>query len=267
MKQSTRTLVLGRLQFVVRSTDARFLADLEKMLSVQSLPEPALADSTQVIDLDALSGLTGAGGADMSEEDRWRAVSAIVDYATANQPAGLWLDATTMIDLDGRPVLIAGASFAGKTTLTAALALACGWRVVCEDITFVDIQAAVIFPFARPLSLRAGSAALIEGATGLVPEPIVWGGWWGPAEIYSPRPVPLAFSRACFLSGLATDSGASLAVTAVSPEELFRLIVRRSNLLRFPAAIDPFVRALPAGHLSVIAGGSVSERLTAIKGS
>jgi hypothetical protein len=73
----------------------------------------------------------------------------------AERAAPGWLLHAATLERDGRALVLAGPSGAGKTSLTLAL-LARGWRLVTEEMTLVDRELAVV-GLARPIHARAAS--------------------------------------------------------------------------------------------------------------
>ena len=68
-----------------------------------------------------------------------------------------------VLERHGRAVILPGDPGAGKSTLTAALALS-GWRLLSDEITLIDRVDGHIVPLARPISLKNQSIALIREA-------------------------------------------------------------------------------------------------------
>lgn len=68
-----------------------------------------------------------------------------------------------VLERNGKAVILPGDPGAGKSTLTAALALS-GWRLLSDEITLVDAQDGQIVPLARPISLKNQSIDIIRAA-------------------------------------------------------------------------------------------------------
>lgn len=68
-----------------------------------------------------------------------------------------------VLERHGRAVILPGDPGAGKSTLTAALALS-GWRLLSDEITLVDREDGRITPLARPISLKNRSIEVIRAA-------------------------------------------------------------------------------------------------------
>ena len=66
-----------------------------------------------------------------------------------------------VLERNGKAVILPGDPGAGKSTLTAALALS-GWRLLSDEITLIDRDDGMIAPLARPISLKNKSIDLIR---------------------------------------------------------------------------------------------------------
>jgi hypothetical protein len=68
---------------------------------------------------------------------------------------------SAVLERNGKAVILPGDPGAGKSTLTAALALS-GWRLLSDEITLVDRDDGMIVPLARPVSLKNSSIDIIR---------------------------------------------------------------------------------------------------------
>lgn len=68
-----------------------------------------------------------------------------------------------VLEKNGRAVILPGDPGAGKSTLTAALALS-GWRLLSDELTLIDRDDGLIVPLARPVSLKNRSIDVIREA-------------------------------------------------------------------------------------------------------
>ena len=96
----------------------------------------------------------------------------------------------TAVNLAGRAVAFAGASMAGKSSMTAALA-SLGNPVLADDCLRVEQRegTAVVIPTANAARLRADTAARLSGLLSLTNDPR--------RDVDPPQPVPL--QRVCLL--------------------------------------------------------------------
>lgn len=66
-----------------------------------------------------------------------------------------------VLERNGQCVILPGDPGAGKSTLTAALALS-GWRLLSDELTIVDRDDGSLIPLARPISLKNHSIEVIR---------------------------------------------------------------------------------------------------------
>ncbi|HEV8718174.1 MAG TPA: hypothetical protein VGX03_35830 [Candidatus Binatia bacterium] len=146
---------LGRISFIVKSSDAAFERELTKLL-----PRPRSTPDT------------------IHEIRTGSDLRVLISDILGRHAGCLWIDAACLLSPHGQKVLIAGHSGAGKSTTTAlALALRYGWKVLAEDVTLIDLQADAVIVFAAPFSLKAGTVKLLQESIAMVPAPVVFGEW------------------------------------------------------------------------------------------
>jgi hypothetical protein len=75
-------------------------------------------------------------------------------HAVAERAAPGWLLHAAALERDGRAIVLAGPSGAGKTTLTLAL-VARGWRIATEEMVLID-RALAVRGLARPIHAPVG---------------------------------------------------------------------------------------------------------------
>lgn len=66
-----------------------------------------------------------------------------------------------VLERNGQCVILPGDPGAGKSTLTAALALS-GWRLLSDELTIIDRNDGLVVPLARPVSLKNKSIDVIR---------------------------------------------------------------------------------------------------------
>lgn len=66
-----------------------------------------------------------------------------------------------VLEKNGQAVILPGDPGAGKSTLTAALALS-GWRLLSDEITLIDRDDGMAVPLARPVSLKNASIDVVR---------------------------------------------------------------------------------------------------------
>jgi len=68
-----------------------------------------------------------------------------------------------VLEKNGQAVILPGDPGAGKSTLTALLALS-GWRLLSDEIALIDRDDGLIVPLARPISLKNASIDVVRTA-------------------------------------------------------------------------------------------------------
>ena len=66
-----------------------------------------------------------------------------------------------VLEKNGQAVILPGEPGAGKSTLTALLALS-GWRLLSDEITLIDRDDGMVVPLARPVSLKNASIDVVR---------------------------------------------------------------------------------------------------------
>ena len=69
----------------------------------------------------------------------------------------------SVVERDGRALVMTGESGSGKSTLAALLSTR-GWRLLADEFALVEPGTGLIHPFPRPVSLKNESVALLEAA-------------------------------------------------------------------------------------------------------
>jgi HprK-related kinase A len=69
----------------------------------------------------------------------------------------------SVVERDGKALLMTGASGAGKSTL-AALLMARGWRLMGDEFALLDPETGLVHPFPRLVSLKNASIGVVEAA-------------------------------------------------------------------------------------------------------
>ena len=84
-----------------------------------------------------------------------------MNWCIATQAHHYLLIHAAVLERHGHCVILPGEPGAGKSTLTAALALS-GWRLLSDEMTVVDRDDGLIAPLARPISLKNESIEIIR---------------------------------------------------------------------------------------------------------
>jgi hypothetical protein len=170
-----------------------------------------------------------------------------------------WIHAACLRSPEGRTVLLAGRSGAGKSTTALALALGFGWKVLSDDLTLIDPATSAIVGLATPFSLKGAAPALLGEAIGREPGPLVLGEWFRLDELYAAEVCQAKFD---LLVHLGWDSrNPDFAHSPCSAAEYTRLLLPSSSMLHDAGGPDGFAQAIGSGACHWVMGGTVSERL------
>ena len=203
---------------------------------------------------------------DLRREGPSLTIGYILDTALKFHEHLLWLEGATLIDRNGRLIMLCGGTHSGKTTLALALHLLFGWKVVSEDLTLIDPENNQIVPFPRPLSLREGTVERIAAAVGTVP-----GGkhmqaeWYFDPGMYDIRRFALPPHVVVFLKPLDAENLGSFKTDAVSSSIVLKELLPLSNLVRKPDGMQSIHSAMEAGTCYVMEGGQLTDRLAWFK--
>jgi hypothetical protein len=232
---------LGRLVFSVQACDEEFVRDLDRLLPNHAVP----AADHEVLELN--TGCT-------------QDMRALLNHILKKHRGALWIDAGCLISPAGKLVLIAGRSSSGKSTLTMALALKYGWKVLAEDILLIDWQNKRVMSFASPFSLKSGTRALLRDSIGLeIGEPILKE-WIPLGALAAKDEVDARFDCAIILD----YADEPIAVQSIHEAEYLRRLLSISNVLRLNGGSDAVLEMLDGAACLSIVGGTLPERLDTI---
>lgn len=230
---------LGLIEFTVAHEDDQFIQDLEILLPKQNDEQ-----ATDVIEVPS-----------QAVHD----LRSLQNYVLAMHENLLWFDAGCLITPNGKRVLIAGRSSAGKSTTTMALALAYNWKVIAEDILLIDTSQDRLITFGAPFSLKPGTADLLQDCIGMIPDPILDDEWSPMGDLGSYGPNDAKFDIAIIFGD--RTLGKPVEVRSVTPAEYLRKILAISNLLRVDGATEKFLEYINSCHCVEIDNGTLRERL------
>lgn len=253
--------LLGRFAFRIASRDPQLKNTVQSLLPSLAMMRGCKPQFETVarIDLDVPVEIDGRK---VDLGDVPMAIGYILEQALASHKGVVWLEGSTMIDERGRVHVLGGSSFSGKTTLSLALALSVGWKIVSEDISFIDLAQQSILSYARPLGIREGTAQRIQLATGRAPGGLTIDAWHFDPSVYHLCPVPIKMlDTASLLSRINPLQSEHLTSQQVSGATWLRKMCSVSNVLRMPSSIAPLDEILQAAACFDVRGGNLDERL------
>ena len=256
-------LKIGDNHFKLVSTDESLVVQTES-----AFVEVATAEKVDytLIDLDTTNEFEICGQPPITDHPNSAIKRVISTAQNIHEHRDLFLDACALLTPDQTSILILGRSQHGKTTLSVALALQQGWKLLSEDLVFIDIKHDRIVSFVSPLSLRPGAPALIKASTGIAPAPICFDRWLVRPDLFTTVKAPARFDVAILLEGTRQASPTSpvqaLVAKSVPQTEFLRNLIPHGNWLHLPNGPDYLLSTLPEKACFVFTAGTVSERIS-----
>lgn len=248
-----RVCVVGDFRFKVRSANV----DL-----VMQTVDAFRADRDQlsfcdVIDLDTRNEFEGQPE---QTDEPVSAIKRVLSVAEAAHHEHLYFDACCMTTSEGRTVFLAGQSFSGKSTVSAAAMFALNWKVVSEDVVFLDRHRDRVIGLVCPISLRPTAALLIKESTGQQVEPIRHGRWLTCYERFEQvAKLPARFDLSICFEGRA--GAGDFRAEKISSTTFLHKLIGYGNWLTVPGGPEFVYRCFQESNFWCISGGTVAERL------
>lgn len=170
------------------------------------------------------------------------------------------MDGCALVTKGSQLVFLAGASRAGKTTMTVAAAQKLGWKIISEDLILIDPALSRIVSVVHPLSLRPGAQQLIAEATGLPPVSLYLDRWLACPDMFYIGPA----GQPRFAHSILIDSapnGAPFSAASLRSHEFLRALLPLSNALNVDDGTNSLNACIEQSSCSIIGGGTVGERL------
>lgn len=196
---------------------------------------------------------------------------ALTTDAYRHHAGHLYLDGCALITDRSELVLLAGASHAGKTTLTVAAVAKLGWKVLSEDLILIEPSLDAIVPLVNPLSVRPGALNLIQEATGMEPPNLYLDRWLAHDDMFYAGPArEPKFARAIIIQsgnspGMRDLESPTLRHESVSSHQFLRNLLPLSNAVHLGNGVDSLSKCIGESPCSVVYGGTVKERLILLK--
>ncbi|KQP47756.1 aldolase [Pseudorhodoferax sp. Leaf274] len=165
-------LETGPFRFRIHSRTDEVFHGLRRLYADFSLPDPAFAD--YVVEVNRVHGPRAVWRPQISFSfDGYQPFKPLpADHAFALLEWGMnWciggqahhylLIHAAVLERNGRAVILPGDPGAGKSTLTAALALS-GWRLLSDEIALIDRDDGLLVGLARPVNLKNDSIDIVR---------------------------------------------------------------------------------------------------------
>jgi hypothetical protein len=240
----------GSCRFTISGRDEALLEQLSGMFAGagESVGEPVID-----IEIDPKYSIDQIGNA----------IRQIVVSVIAQHAQHLYVEGAAILNRANELILLVGTTRAGKSTLSAALALGLGWRILTEDLVIFDLSNKYILPLNFPISLRPGAKELIEAAIGSRVDTKGKSDVWMPIESKESRIKREGrFDKVILLEA---PNGKGIACFDLIPEQALRLILPASNAIYSDHGIDDLMEMIKGARCVRLTGGSVKERVDAIE--
>jgi hypothetical protein len=262
-RASTTIIYAGNFSFKLHSQNGRLLELLRTAWSLNASANTSLSDAVDV-DVDRLieTALSASSSERLSAPADFGALATlaidVVRQAVFDQHIGLmYCHGAALRTTEGKNVLLLGLSFAGKSTLCAALCFKHGWRMFVEDLVFFDHDGAVVV-LRVPISLRQPSFNLLLDYGANVPAPLI-GGWIVAPQMYTEARAETHFDLAVLMEEPA-DAGNKFISQSLTPPELLRKALSTSNALHFENGADKLYSYIDGANCQKFSGGTLAER-------
>lgn len=189
----------------------------------------------------------------------WYIVDKAQEHHLHMYPQHLAIEAALLVTPKGRPVWLSGGTQAGKTTLTVALALGLGWRIVSEDFVYVEDRKPV--PLVAPLSLRQTAPDLLNTAIKVMPQPITGSRWLIRPDLFTTSTsfvdqVPVAIHLS-----LNVEDNNKLRVEDISWTQYLRTVLPVTNAMKVRGGIDQMEKIFENAQCMRVQNGDLIQRL------
>ena len=251
---SPHILSIGECRFKLSSANKELVADTEAVFVKAAISqEPYI-----LIDLDSPSPFVVSGHPELTDSSVDTIKRVILTAQSLHQQKYICIEACYLVTPNQKLVLIAGASFRGKSTLTAALTWQRGWRFISEDLVFFDMEHDRTISFVCPLSLRRQTPEMIAAATGIEPEPLLYGRWLVRPDLFCLEAVSSRPDILVCLEGIRETK--PLTAEPLARSACLEKLIALGNWLTIPQAPDYLWETLAKTDCWTFTAGSLTER-------
>ncbi len=243
-----RLYQLGSIVFSLKNCDAQFKDNLDLLL-----PHYGGPDAVQKYHID--TGCT-------------KNVLDLVHHVAKLHHKSIWIQASCLSSATGKKVLLAGKMGSGKSLTALALREIKGFKVLSENLVFVDCEKKKLVSFSAPFAVDEKAILILEPLVNQLPEPRLIVEWrkdrvWIPVDSSGIETYEDAdFALAVWLSDV--DDLKQLTLGECTLTEFVRSIMTVSNALRMPGSTDLLYESLASAKIVTISGGSLRDRANAI---
>lgn len=191
-----------------------------------------------------------------------KSVLDVINHVHKQHEGSLWILGASIVTPAGQKVLISGPLSSGKSTTVLALVFGCGWKVLSEDITHIDMATNEIVNFGSPFALKPGTMDLLSNTYQFeTPGTNDTGSWMPLGSANLGHNLKTPFDLVVYFEEF---SGGPFKCEEMSVPEFTRTILRKSNITRINDAPNKLYEYVSEGSCYRISDGSLKERVDAI---
>ncbi|MBY0359198.1 MAG: hypothetical protein K2W82_14445 [Candidatus Obscuribacterales bacterium] len=247
---------IGLFKFSLSCADAQLAETVGNVFAPASEP----TTPNENIDLEELS---------TNEDGQYLAdpldllIDKIIDLSYAKHQGFIYLDAAVLVHPKGAASMIVGRSYSGKTTSALSLCLSKGWKLLSEDISYIEPTRGRFLTVVCPLSIRQPTWQLIETQLNIRRRSLVADRWLHCPDLFV-KNIDLHLNQIeniFFLSSNASQNGIAFSTEQIQPVTALHQALPTSNLLRAPHTIPFFSANIENSRCFSIQGGNLKERV------
>lgn len=246
---------VGTCFFDITSDNESTLDDIEKAFP---LVQRDLAPLVRVIDIDKTQSEFPSARNEPHISKVLRALRhKVYQYLSEH----IYVHGVLLADSHGRKLLIVGQSGAGKTTLSLALAELSNWKIIAEDVVFIDQYDKSLIDCRLPLSVRASSRPLLS-EIGIKLQEDLFPGWVLNLDWFSVQRFTAPFDYVVILEPPKSDA---LRITELQPVSIITKILHHTNALYIEHGTNILNSTWTQASCRLLEGGLLRERFQAVR--
>lgn len=172
----------------------------------------------------------------------------------------IYVHGVLLANTRGQTLLIVGPSLAGKTTLSLALVELNGWKMIAEDVIFVNQYEHSLIGCPLPLSVRPFSRPLLEKIGVQLPEDLL-PGWILKLDWFSTKYFSSLLNYVIILE---KPESTEFRNHKINPASIITRILQNTNVLHIQHGTEILYAACQKASCRLFEGGTLEERYQAI---
>ncbi len=136
------------------------------------------------------------------------------------------------------------------------------WKVLSEDLTFIDLKANKVLRFATPFSMKSGTLALLQESIGKAPSEILLDEWVPIEGMQAEKECDSYFDLALYFGNARENH--DFEISRLNPRTFVRCLIPCSNLIYIDEAQEKMLDYLSSAQCYEVKGGTLKERMSFI---